>query len=68
MNRIPPADAINAQHDALAAVVIALADTMPPEQKARFADNLARLARNAEANGQPHLETMLIDLFNAARR
>lgn len=68
MERIPADEAINAQHEALAAVVIALADTMPPEQKARFADNLARLARNAETKRKPHLETMLIDLFNAARR
>jgi len=68
MKKIPPAEAINAQHDALAAVVMALADTMPAEQKARFADNLARLARNAEAKGLRTLETMLIDLFNAARR
>lgn len=68
MERIPAEQAINAQHEALAAVVIALADTMPAEQKQRFADNLARLARNAEAIGRPHLETMLIDLFNAANR
>lgn len=68
MKKIPPAQAMNAQHDALAAVVMALADTMPAEQKARFADNLARLARNAEAKGMQTLETMLIDLFNAARR
>lgn len=68
MEPIPPAEAINAQHDALAAVVMALADTMPAEQKARFANNLARLARNAEAKGLRTLETMLIDLFNAARR
>lgn len=67
-NPIPVDEAAQALHEALGAVLIALCDTMPLEQKDAFASNLARLARNAEANGKRHLETVLIDLHNAARR
>ncbi|MGI9218107.1 MAG: hypothetical protein ACR2JA_14045 [Hydrogenophaga sp.] len=65
---IPVDQAAQALHEALGAVLIALCDTMPFEQKDKFAHNLARLARNAEAQGNTILETVLIDLHNAASR
>ena len=57
---------INALFTALGATITALAETMPPPHKKAFAVNLARMAKNAEANGDALLETMLIDLFRAA--
>ena len=65
---IPVDEAAQALHEALGAVLIALCDTMPLERKEAFASNLARLARNAEAKGNTTLETVLIDLHNAASR
>lgn len=53
-------------YDTLAAVVMALAATMPAQHKATFANNLAQLARNAEANGNAQLETALLDMYRAA--
>lgn len=52
---------------ALGAIVISLTPTMTPQQRATFADNLARLAANAERHGDVLLETLLIDLHRAAR-
>ena len=51
---------------AIAAVVIALQPTMTPAQRAVFAASLARLAANAEQQGNARLETLLIDLHRAA--
>lgn len=50
----------------LAAVVMALQPTMTPAQRAVFAASLARLAANAEQQGNARLETLLIDLHRAA--
>lgn len=57
---------MTALFDTLGAVVIALSDTMPPPHRAHFAANLARLAKNAEARGNPLLETALLDMWRAA--
>lgn len=65
---IPVDEAVQALHHAFGAVLIALCDTMPMEQQEKFSDNLARLARNAEAKGDETLATVLTDLHNAASR
>lgn len=65
---IPIDEGLQALHEALGAVLIALCDTMPMEQQEAFAENLARLAKNAEAKGKTVLQTVLIDLHNAASR
>lgn len=67
-NRFPNnAETMNALVEGLGATVMALSLSMPPEQRAAFANNLARLAQLAERAGKSTLETMLIDLQNAAR-
>lgn len=53
--------------DALAMVVIALAETMPATHRARFAANLSGLARAAEKQGNTQLETAVMDLWRAAK-
>lgn len=61
------AETLNAMFDSLGAVVMALSEVLTPEQKQAFAHNLSRLAINAEKGGNTTLETMLIDLQQAAR-
>lgn len=61
------ADTLNAMNDAMGAVVMCLARQLTPEQRLGFANDLATLARAAEANGHTALEMLLIDLQNAAR-
>ena len=61
------AESMNAVIDALGAVVMSLSDSMPPEQRAVFAQNLAKLAKNAENRGMVPLETLLIDLHRVAK-
>lgn len=60
-------ETINALFDAVGSVVMALSEVLTPEQKEAFSRNLARLAINAERHGDTTLETMLIDLQQAAR-
>lgn len=60
------ADTVNAMLDAMGALTICLTRQMAPEQRAKFKDDMARLAVNAEKQGLVTLETMLIDLRNAA--
>lgn len=67
MNFKADATTMNAIVSALGALTICLTRQMPPEQRAGFADDLARLAKNAEQNGDTTLETLLIDLHRAAR-
>lgn len=61
------AETMNALVNALGATVMALSEVLTPEQKEGFARNLSRLAMNAEKMGDTTLETMLIDLQQAAR-
>jgi dihydroxyacid dehydratase/phosphogluconate dehydratase len=68
MEKVPfDASTMNMLFDALGATVMAIAATLPPEQKKLLADNLAALAANAERRGDTALETALIDLQRAAR-
>lgn len=60
------AQTMTAAFDTLAAVVMSITPTMSAEQKALFASNLARLAKNAEKQGWTVLETALLDMYRAA--
>lgn len=62
------AETMNALFDALAAFALSLSTTLPEAQQDALADNLARLAKNAERRGLSTLETALIDLHRAVRR
>lgn len=53
--------------NALGAVVLALANRMPAAQREGFANNLAGLAKQAEARGATVEETLLLDLYRAAK-
>ena len=59
--------AVNTLAGALCALVVSLSTRMSERQRTAFADDLASLAIEAEANGQLQLETLLIDLHRAAR-
>jgi hypothetical protein len=61
------ASTLNAMVSAMGALTICLTRQMTPAQRAGFADDLARLAKNAEQAGDSTLETLLIDLHRAAR-
>ncbi len=60
------AETANAIVNALGAVVFATVRQLPPERQAAFANDLARLAKNEEQQGQPVTETILLDLHRAA--
>jgi hypothetical protein len=60
------AETMNAVIDGLGALVFALVRELPPENRASFATTLARLAKNAEHEGNTASETLLIDLHRAA--
>ena len=57
---------MNALINAMGALVIVTVRQLPPEKQKAFADDLARLAKNAERNGDTITETLLIDLHRAA--
>ena len=57
---------MNALINALGALVIVTVRQLPPEKQKAFADDLARLAKNAERKGDTITETLLIDLHRAA--
>lgn len=59
-------ETMNAVIDGLGALVFAVVHELPPERRASFAVTLARLAGNAEREGQMATETLLIDLHRAA--
>lgn len=59
--------AVNTLAGALCALVVSLSTRMSERQRTAFADDLASLARDAEAHGDTQLETLLIDLHRAAR-
>lgn len=60
------AETVNAIVNALGAVVFATVRHLPPEQQAAFANDLARLAKNEERQGETVSETILLDLHRAA--
>jgi hypothetical protein len=63
----PTAAHINALSSALGGFAMALALRMPPEQREALANDLAKLAMNAEKNGDTLLESLFIDLQRAVR-
>ena len=58
---------LNAMVSATGALAMAVARQLTPEQRLGMATDLAALAKNAEANGDTPLETMLIDMYRAIR-
>lgn len=60
------ADTVNAIVNALGAVVFATVRALPAEQRAKFANDLAAMARVEERNGDTTTETLLISLHSAA--
>ena len=60
------ADTLNTIVDAMGAIVMCLTRQLTPEQRAGFRTDLARLATRAEKDGNTQLETLLMDLRNAA--
>ena len=57
---------MNALVTTLGAVVFATVRRLPPADQAAFAGDLARLAKDAERRGDTTLETLLIDMHQAA--
>lgn len=62
----PTPDALNAMHDALGALVFALAMQMPKEQRAGFVQQMARLAQKKTFDGSILAGTILLDFATAA--
>jgi hypothetical protein len=60
------ADTMNALVNGLATVVFAIARQLSATQREAFAKDLARLAQNAERDGDSTLETLLLDLHRAS--
>jgi hypothetical protein len=60
------AETMNALVTTLGALVFATVRRLPPDQQAAFASDLARLAKNAEQQGDTTLETLLMDMHQAA--
>ncbi len=60
------AETANAIVNALGALVFATVRQLPAERQAAFANDLARLAKNEEQQGQTVSETILLDLHRAA--
>lgn len=61
-----PATAATEVATALRALTLALACTLPADQRLRLAAHLASLARSAEDAERPTLEALLMDLHAAA--
>ena len=57
---------VNALHDAIGALVFALATEMPPEQRAALSRALARLAQSKTSSGAILAGTILLDYASAA--
>lgn len=64
-NGLTAVEALRVLRDAQAMMLIAITQTMPPEQRAAVAAKLAGLAAQAEKAGQVPLESALIDLHRA---
>lgn len=61
------ADTLNTIVDALGALTMCLTRQLNTEQRTGLRADLARLAKRAETDGNTTLETLLIDLRNAAQ-
>lgn len=60
------AGTLNAMVDAMGALTLCLTRQLNPEQRKGFKADMARLAIRAEKDGNTTLETLLMDLRNAA--
>ena len=60
------AETANALVDAMGAITLCMTRQLNPEQRTGFRADMARLAVRAEQDGNTTLETLLIDLRNAA--
>jgi len=60
------ADTMNAFVSGMGAVVFALVRQLEPAKQVAFANDLAALAKRAEADGETTVETLLLDLHKAA--
>lgn len=60
------ADTLNTLVDAMGAITLCVSRQLTPEQRTALKSDLARLAIRAEKDGNTTLETLLIDLRNAA--
>lgn len=58
-------ETMNALINAFGGLVLALANRMPPAQRADFANDLAMFAKNAESRGATIEETLMLDLYRA---
>lgn len=61
------AQTMNAIVSSVGALAMCLARQLTPEQRDGLATDLAKLAANAEKNGDTTLETLLIDMHRAIR-
>ena len=59
-------ETVNAIVNALGALVFATVRQLPADKQAAFANDLARLAKNEERQGQTATETILLDMHRAA--
>ena len=60
------AETANAIVNALGALVFATVRQLPPQQQTAFANDLARLAKSQEQQGETATETILMDMHRAA--
>lgn len=58
---------INAIVSAMGALALCVSRQLNDEQRASFSNDLARLAAQAEMNGDTLLETLLIDMHQVSR-
>lgn len=63
----PDAETLNAMVSAMGALTMCIAHVLTPEQRAKMADALAAIAKQAETRGDTKLETLLIDMHRAIR-
>ncbi|MDP3651064.1 MAG: hypothetical protein Q8R67_05205 [Rhodoferax sp.] len=61
------AQTLNAMVSSVGALAMVFARQLTPEQREGMATDLAKLAINAEKNGDPVLETLLMDMHRAIR-
>lgn len=57
---------LNAIVEAMGALTMCISRQLPPDKQVAFSMDLARLAAQAESEGDTLLETLLIDLHRAA--
>ena len=61
------AETMNAMVSAMGALALSMAYALEPEQRAKMAEAISRLAAQAEQQGNTTLETLLIDMHRVIR-